>query len=609
MRTKLISILKFLPILSLILSGIAWLRFGIDVPFWDDWRSYDHGNMGSFALSHLFKPENDTLYPVGKMLDSLAYRFLDGNAVAYQFISMTSVLGLLLLLQWCLLSIVLKDRLAVASVFCLTLLMIQPDTYWGWQNVAYHQAIPLVCIFAALYVVCRDDWNNLFGIPALLVLGLLSGFAYISGAFTVLVLGAVLLILSQFIEPVVRKPFRIGGATLLSVGLFTSIAQAWVIVVVQKGSHLPGTPMAWPVDRDFWFYMLGKFARSLMFPIGHPALSLFLTGVALLLTLGCVFFALSSIFKHKAYSIGNVKLAIVLVSIFSVILTYLFLVSSGRANDHPAEINTSIKIFTYGFYRFHFFWVTLLWPWVAAVFIVILKKFFTPWGRVKEHVVLIVPLMLVPYFVYAGVLNHMEYFKQTVERRVDGVVCLRDELQNGKGINCPGIMPAPLTTAFFNGRDTGASFARTIKFRPIPMGSEITPVVFRMTESLQSMQVVNTMHIGSGPDGNKFSAGIDPMFFLKIADARAMEVCKTLDVVVLIRAAQPDIAQIFYTTSGQSGFTEAESRSVYFESGSDFKELYFSVDNKNGFVSELRFDPVAKAQPFELKGLEVRCRR
>ena len=86
-------LLVALPLASLALTLLAWLRFGIDMPWYDDWRTYDGGWAGSLAPRHLFQAINYTLSPIGIALDALAQRLLDGNAIAYQFLSMLAVLG------------------------------------------------------------------------------------------------------------------------------------------------------------------------------------------------------------------------------------------------------------------------------------------------------------------------------------------------------------------------------------------------------------------------------------------------------------------------------------------------------------------------------------
>lgn len=609
-QRKIVWIFAFLPILSLVFSGISWLRFGIDLPLWDDWRNYRSETMGSLNLRYLLTSENDTLYPVGKILDSLAYRYLDGNTVAYQFISMISVLGLLLLLQWQLLLIALSDRLMAASAFSLTLLMLQPDTYWGWQNLAYHQAIPLVCILASIYIVLRGNWSSRWGVPTLLVLGLLSGFSYISGAFAILALSITFLALSEFIETTERKPLFVGGLSLLASGIITTAAQIWVIAFVQKGTHRADTPMAWPIESNFWFYMLGKVARSLMLSIDYPVFSLVLTSAILILIFTLIFWFLRLLIKNKMQSLKSSTPGIIYIAIFSVLFVYLLLISAGRTNLHPPEVKTPIQIFSFGFYRFHFFWVTLLWPWVAAMSFVFLRTLNISRTMDLQHkVALIMPLALIPIMLNAGVFNHSEFFKHTMERRAEGVKCLLYKLQNGKDLNCPQIDLASVDSAFFYGRNTGASFAHVIPLLPTPIGTDNPMPISRMSKNWWNIEVHNAIASPSTQGRIKLKAGNDPMIFFKTEVSEKIAKCTTLDVAVLIRVSEFDIAQLFYKVPGQVGFIEAASQTAPIDADGSFKEIFFTLSSQTGFVDELRFDPVTKPQQFELKELEVRCRR
>jgi hypothetical protein len=161
----------------------------LDLPFVDDWRGYHSGRMHSLDFDYLFHPVNDTLTPVGFALDALAQRYLDGNSIAYQFLSMLVVLGGLLLLQWKLLLMTLNDRFFASICFSFTLLMLQPDSYWGQQNMAYHQALPILFLFCTFYILLHTSIKVYFRIPAITVFGILSGLSYISGAFATLVVG------------------------------------------------------------------------------------------------------------------------------------------------------------------------------------------------------------------------------------------------------------------------------------------------------------------------------------------------------------------------------------------------------------------------------------
>ena len=82
-----------LPLLMLAANLLAWLRWGTDLPYFDDWLAYDQGTSLSLSASHLFQAINNTVSPVGLTLDVLAQRWLGGNPLPYQALSMLIVLG------------------------------------------------------------------------------------------------------------------------------------------------------------------------------------------------------------------------------------------------------------------------------------------------------------------------------------------------------------------------------------------------------------------------------------------------------------------------------------------------------------------------------------
>lgn len=149
LETWLVRFLIAAPVSMLAVQALAWLRFGMDMPLWDDWEDFLTGDIGSFSLNYLFHIQNDTVSPVGMFFDSAAFHLLDSNVVAYQLLTMLCVLGLFYL-QWKLLSRILNDRLVAASCFTLCLFMLQPGSYWGAQSMGYIQAIGLVCVLAIL---------------------------------------------------------------------------------------------------------------------------------------------------------------------------------------------------------------------------------------------------------------------------------------------------------------------------------------------------------------------------------------------------------------------------------------------------------------------------
>ena len=146
-----------LPLLMLGANLLAWLRWGTDLPYLDDWRVYDEGSALSLNVQRLFRAVNNTISPVGLALDVLAQRWLGGNPLPYQALSMVAVLGGLLWLQWRLLGWVVADRRQQVLLFALCFPMLQSGSYWGEQNLAYHQALPLLALLAAVGWALRRD--------------------------------------------------------------------------------------------------------------------------------------------------------------------------------------------------------------------------------------------------------------------------------------------------------------------------------------------------------------------------------------------------------------------------------------------------------------------
>lgn len=182
-----------LPLFMLAANVLAWLRWGTDLPFLDDWRAYNTEQTTSLAPARLFEAANNTIAPVGLALDALAQRWLGGNPLPYQTLSMLGVLGGLLWLQWRLLGWALRQPVWQALAFAFTVFMLQSGSYWGEQNLAYHQALPLLALLGAAWLnfgrarpdAAAGGWR----LAGVLALGLLAGLSYVSGAVGALVMG------------------------------------------------------------------------------------------------------------------------------------------------------------------------------------------------------------------------------------------------------------------------------------------------------------------------------------------------------------------------------------------------------------------------------------
>ena len=602
-----------LPICNLVLNEIAWLHFGIDIPFWDDWGDYISGTVGSFKWSYLIATVNDTMSPVYKLLNSTVYYpYLNGNSVAYQFITKMVVLGSLLFLQWRLLCLALPNRLFVASAFSLTLLMLQPASYWGIQSSAYIQAVPLVCSLASMYFILREKNSRCSTIPILSILGFISGYSYISGAFATLVLSIIFIIVSKFIENDDRKVFFNGGLALLVPGVITVMSQMWVLIFVQHGVHT-GKPMTFPIESDFWIYFLGKIARSAMLPIDHPITSITVTSVLILFILMSLSWSLGFLIMNKKYTLSEARLFIVFISMFGVIFVYLLLVAAGRANlRYDPGASTLIEMFSYAATSYHYFWLTLIWPWVFAIFLMKLNNFsFIKANKIQLVFSLMVPVIIIILTTSAGVFNQRSYYRDISDQRAEGVKCLIKESQNGGAIQCPGLYPRDLRVALANARLFSASFVRTIPFLPIPLEEAKPTPLFRLSSKIMQSVAMNNIVRLLAPLHKPYkleATNDDPMLFFTMTSRDEMKRCTSLEVGISIKVSKSGVAQLFFLTPGNHNFTEAASKKITVQPSNAFEKIYFNLTSPIGFGDQLRFDPTTIPQYFELKDFVARCR-
>ena len=592
-----------LPVASLALNLVAWLRYGIALPMYDDWYGYMTGLKGSFSLANLFKPLNDTLAPVGYLFDALAERYLDGNAVAYQFLSMLLVLGGLLWLQWRLLAVALQVRWQRGLCFLLTLLMLQPGSYWGQQNLAYHQALPLVFLLAALLVLLSPRPAAPLRTPLMFVLALLAGLSYVSGAFAALAVGVVLAGVAMLCPvPHLRTEWRRGALALGLGGAFTSAWQFAAAVYPNPGlTHRPDAPLALPYQPDFWWFLLGKLGRSLALPPQWPLASCLAVLGVLALTLVLAMRLLRLALRQPPPALALWRTLVVFACIAAAATVYLFLVAAGRTYLRPPEVKTALQVFAFGFERFHFFWATLLWPWVAAAACVVLRGHLHGGQRLAVSLGVVLTVLMLA----GGVLSHAQSHGETAAWRQANLRCLLAQMQRGETVDCPEYVTVDMAAAYAHGRASGAAFVRQFPVLPMPVGDH-PPPAFRWTRDGMHAQL---HELSWDPGGAVLrSTGSDPQMLLQMGAPEALARCRLLQVSALLRSDQADILQVFYRSLGETDYTEAHSQRVSWQAAPGvLQRLDLQIDSATGFESHLRVDPGSRPQSIELLELEVRC--
>jgi hypothetical protein len=604
------TVLIGLPVVSLLFMALAWLRYGTDLPSLDDFRAYAAGNAASLEWAHLFKSENDTLSVTTRVLDALAQRYLDGNSIAYQLLSMLGVLGSLLWMQWKLLKRALPNRLLAACAFSTTLLMLQPGSYWGWQNMAYVQAIPLVCIMGLLYVVTCCAWRPALKCTVLFVVAMVSGLSYISGAFAALVL-AVTWLLACAIDRRLWARYGVAGLSVLAGGIITSAIQTWVIMVVQHGhTHRADATWALPTDADFWFYLLGKMGRSLMLSVSAPVWSLSLTIIALLVVMVLAVWMIHRLWKKRIGADPDLTTAIIFLSLVGVIASYLFMVAAGRANLRAASVDTDIRIFEFGYRRFHFFWVTALWPWVFAAACLLLAR---GWALVRAGWAKIgvgaVAVLLSMFALSQGAMSHNAYFGDISARRAaSDIPCIAQGLLDQSAIVCPSVFGRrSLSSAYKYGLETGASFTRY--FPPMLLAHNSVSRAHQyhpLQSSTNGYEIKHADGTLSGPGKLEITAGRDVSLYFVTGDKRAMRNCLVLRARANITAATADVAQIFYLPVGESRFKELHSSKASVV-GKVSTQVEFTMVSGTGYQDRFRLDPVTNTQASLLSDLSLSC--
>jgi hypothetical protein len=608
-RTALCRALAALPFLSLFLGVTAWLRYGIDMPWFDDWRGYADGTISSLDPRYLFRPINDTMAPVGFALDALAQRHLDGNSIAYQAVSMVAVLGGLLVLQWKLLSRALANRLWASVCFAFTIFMLQPDSYWGRENLAYHQALPLVFILSALWVMVCSEASRWWHGPALLCLGLAAGFTYISGAFGASTAGLTLLLVARTCyRGQARSRLTRNALWFSAAGLVAATLQYVLAVWPMRGTHA-GIPMSLPHEAQFWAFFLGKLARSLLLH-GLPG------GLALTLTLlVCAAAAtIAVLLVRRAARVEGTeadrRLAAIFLTIAAVVFVYMLMVAAGRARFRPPEMVELMSIFAHAFTRFHFFWATLLWPWViaGAIYLLAPRQGLTGprLGTTALYAAGVLGLAL-----GTTALRHMEQHRRLVSERVPLAHCLLNKLQMEGPIDCAGLVPPRFEVLapdaygpYAHAWNIGASFVRNFPLLPGAQRIDKLPPFYQLRRFIGKIDLEEMDYRG---EYRLVITGTDPKLLVDNRQDQIMGSCQDLAIEVDVLADRAGSAKLYWLEQGATKFTEAHTQEVRVQGGEALQKLRFRIKSARGFANPIRLDPAVEPQEIEIPDFRMYC--
>ena len=606
-----LAILAVAPI-ALFFKALAWLRWGIDMPFLDDWRAYANGDAGSFAIGDLFRPANNTIYATGKILDALAVHLLGFNSIAYQFLSLTICLGSLLLLQLLLLKRIVASSWIAAAAFVSTVLMLQPGGYWGRTDLAYHQAIPLVLLLLCLLIATSERVRTPILVLSIAAPSVVSGWTYISGAFTVAAAAAVSFIFSFAVDEAHAKRLRMTALAFLIAAAITLPMQLWVILFFREG--LFQRPIAiWtgPWDWHFWLFILGMISHALSVQGGqHVLRSLAMSAAAFVAFLIPALAATALLSKRQTRDFKEVEFAYVYVTLFCAIGIYLMLVAAGRTNFRFGPASGWSGDFVRGGARFHFFWITILIPWTLAYFLDLVRR-SVKWSDAAISIVC--AIAVVGLTATLGGFSYSRAFMETMETRASGVHCLQAKLDAGQPLRCRLFRDRDITAAMRFARGSDASFTRLLHFPPSFDQPKVPPMakdhVLWPAAGIKPPEVVNGSLESAGAKRFVLHGRVDSRLVFRLPDTSASTArgCTELLAVMKISAETGDTAQLFFAPANEPfAFRQSHSvRQAY--PGGKTTLVSLKATSPYGFLLPFRIDIGNAAQDYRVDDLTISC--
>lgn len=254
--------------------------------------------------------------------------------------------------------------------------------------------------------------------------------------------------------------------------------------------------------------------------------------------------------------------------------------------------------------RFHYFWITLLIPWVVATGVSCLKR------ASGNALTAILSVALVAYAGFVGVFNYPSFYKSWTAWRQTDVNCIQEKLLTGVPLVCGGGWPSDLTDAVRNARAMDVSFTRHLLFRDEITGEESG--VFGEENDLGRAALVSFEGAGVEETGERItvaSNGTDPQFRLRFDGAAAgtLRGCQVLRLKGTIESPGDDIMQVFVTTPDKPNFNEERTMVLPFKGGTP-QPFNLTMGSGNGFLPDIRVDPGKNPQNYTIDNLGVTCR-
>jgi hypothetical protein len=269
-----------------------------------------------------------------------------------------------------------------------------------------------------------------------------------------------------------------------------------------------------------------------------------------------------------------------------------------------------LDIFSYAFTRFHFFWATLLWPWLVAGAIYCLspRRVGTP-GRALVSGIFALGALVVA--VGSRAYDHMPHQRMLAMEREPVAKCLLDELQREGPVECVGLIPPRFTVAapdaygaYAHAWNINASFVRHFPVLPGAERADKIPPFYQMRRLIGKLGIEEMEYLG---DYQLRVTSDDPKLFVDTGQSEILGSCLDLAVEADIRAGVGGPAKLYWLPRGSSGFSEANTQEAPVQGGDQVQTLRFRAKSATGFSHPLRFDPPVELQELEIPDFRVYC--
>jgi len=307
---------------------------------------------------------------------------------------------------------------------------------------------------------------------------------------------------------------------------------------------------------------------------------------------------------------GELLTAVVFLTLGSGVGVYLMMVSAARTNLYTAPGDPAFDVVLAGFPRFHFFWIALLWPWVAAAAIQWAPTRLRLLGKRSQHAValaaVLVPLAFLAASSDARSFDYARYYRDFAQYQGAVYECIEGNMSSGQRAMCPVLgMDLDLTDAVLFGMVNDASFARHLTLRS--MAATATVLAKPLDDVHEWTLRPEIMTSGTVVEYTFPISGNVPVIPIE-ADHEALSRCLVGRLSFEIRPERATVPSVYFTRMSE-GKAEAASAEGWVAPLSDggWTKTELIAASLDGFGVGMAFYPVSQPQSVGLRDVELRC--